>query len=444
MTLRAARSIVLVIATLTTVDGAYASAQRCAAPPLRIRNTSVWTTEGALARRDVLFRDGRVAAIEPARPRRADGVKTIDGSGHTLLPGLIDAHLHFVVPGGLPPADGGAARTDAAALTGRQVLRAGVTSGRLHLASLEEAASLKARSLDPCEPLPRLQVGGPGISGAIDRDFPNFQSAHSVEDVRAKVARAREAHVDWIAIHDAHRFAPGVLQALVDAARAAGVRLFAAGTSPAEITAALAIAPDTLDYVEQSGEPYPAAILDAIRSRRDLILVPPVGIFHRTSTYLARPDAIDDPTNFEGFTPADRAFAVANAKKALEGPDGARARRLMPVLPAKLRQLRGLGLPVALGSDTGSPLHFQGGAIWWELEGWRAFGASAHDALVAATDGGARVLRATDVGRLAVGARADFVLYRGDVEQGRFDQGRVLAVGKEGVLFVEDGRWIGR
>lgn len=54
------------------------------------------------------------------------------------------------------------------------------------------------------------------------------------------------------------------------------------------------------------------------------------------------------------------------------------------------------------------------------------------------------VLRATDVGRLAVGARADFVLYRGDVEQGRFDQGRVLAVGKEGVLFVEDGRWIGR
>jgi imidazolonepropionase-like amidohydrolase len=54
------------------------------------------------------------------------------------------------------------------------------------------------------------------------------------------------------------------------------------------------------------------------------------------------------------------------------------------------------------------------------------------------------VLRATDIGRLAPGTRADFVLYRGDVEQGPFDLARVLAVGKDGVLFVEDGRWIER
>jgi imidazolonepropionase-like amidohydrolase len=443
MTQRATRWVLLTLGLLAA-SAPQAGSQTCETAPLRIRNTSVWTRDGVLAGRDVLFRAGRVAAIEPARGRRDDGVKTIDGRGHTLLPGLIDAHLHFVVPGGLPPGDGGAARTDAAALTGRQLLRSGVTAGRLHLASLDEASGLKARSLEPCAPLPRLQVGGPGISGAAARDFPNFQGARSVEDARAKVARAREAHLDWIAIHDADRFAPGVLPALADAARAAGIRLFAAATSPAEIAAALAIAPDTLDYVEQSGDPFPAAILDAIRSHRDLVLVPPVGIFHRTGEYLKRPDAIDEAANFEGFTASDRGFAVANARKALDGPDGARARRLVPVLPAKLRQLRGLGLPIALGSDTGSPLHFQGGAIWWELEGWRAFGATAHDALVAATDGGARVLRATDIGRLAPGTRADFVLYRGDVEQGPFDLARVLAVGKDGVLFVEDGRWIER
>ena len=134
---------------------------------------------------------------------------------------------------------------------------------------------------------------------------------------------------------------------------------------------------------------------------------------------------------------------IANAKKAVAGADGARAARLLPVLPEKLRQLRSLGLPLALGSDVGSPLQFQGGGIWWELEGWRTFGASAHDALVAATDGGARVLRATDVGRLAVGARADFVLYRGNVEDGPFELARVLTVGKDGVLYVDQGRWVG-
>ena len=71
-------------------------------------------------------------------------------------------------------------------------------------------------------------------------------------------------------------------------------------------------------------------------------------------------------------------------------------------------------------------------------------GISHRDALVAATEGSARVLQATDIGRLAVGDRADFVLYRGNVEDGGFEQARVLAVGKGGVLYVTNGRWAGR
>ncbi len=35
------------------------------------------------------------------------------------------------------------------------------------------------------------------------------------------------------------------------------------------------------------------------------------------------------------------------------------------------------------------------------------------------------------------------MLYRGNVEDGAFEQGRVVAVGKDGVLFVADGRWVG-
>ena len=68
-----------------------------------------------------------------------------------------------------------------------------------------------------------------------------------------------------------------------------------------------------------------------------------------------------------------------------------RCRRIQPLLAGKLAQLRALGLPMAVGSDAGSPLHFQAGAIWWELEAWRAAGIPAREALIAATEGGARV-----------------------------------------------------
>ena len=276
------KQLLFALVIFGAVDAARAGAQTCDASPLRIRNADVWTKDGILLKRDVLFRDGRVTSIEPARPRHGDAIRSIDGSGHTLLPGLIDAHLHFVVPGGLPPGEGNAPRTDAETLTGRQLLRAGVTSGRLHLATIEEATRLKARGANACEPLPRVQVGGPGTSGALDRDHPNFQGGRSREDVVAKVERARAAGHEWIAIHDAHRFQPGVLDALAAAARRAGLRLFTAGTSADEIRAALAVGPDTLDYVEQSADPYPAAVLDAIRARKDLVLVPPLGIFYRT------------------------------------------------------------------------------------------------------------------------------------------------------------------
>ena len=165
-----------------------AAAQTCDPAPLLIRNTSVWTRDGLVANRDVLFRAGLVSVIEPTRTRRDERVRAIDGTGHTLLPGLIDAHLHFSIPGGLPAS--GEPRTDAEDIAGRQLLRSGVTSGRLHLATLEEAARLKARSAHDCAPLPRLQVGGPGLSGAAEKDYGNFQGARNRRR-RAREGRAR-------------------------------------------------------------------------------------------------------------------------------------------------------------------------------------------------------------------------------------------------------------
>jgi imidazolonepropionase-like amidohydrolase len=430
--------VIAILATAVAVAQAAAPPPACDRTPLVVRHANVWTPAGILKDRDVVVRDGRVVEIAAASGRDPEGVRTLDAAGHTLLPGLVDAHLHFVVPGGLPP---GSPAGREAAVTGRQLLQAGVTSGRLHLASVESAVDLKARGANDCEAVPRLQAGGPGFSGAAQRDYPNFWGVTSAADAAAKVGRVADAGLDWIALHDAERFEPAVLDALASAARGRGLRLMGAGTGAAQIEAVLRANPDTLDYfLRDAPAEYPAPLLAAIRRHPRLILAPTFGIQHRVARYAAQPAGLDDPANYAFLEPAERLFVTEAARGALAKEA---AGRDVPGFQRKAAQLRELGLPLAIASDVGSPLHFQAGGIWSELEGWRALGFSHREALTAATEGAARVLDAADAGRLGTGSRADFVLYRGDVENGPFDAGRVLAVAKGGVLFVRGGTWSG-
>jgi hypothetical protein len=207
------------------------------------------------------------------------------------------------------------------------------------------------------------------------------------------------------------------------------------GSTPAEIAAAMTIRPDTLDYIDRTTEPgYRPESLAQVRAARDLVLAPTLGVAYRSTEYRRDPGRLEQASNFRFFSSEDRTFVLANAKKDLEGRPAADALAFAPTLAAKLRQLRTLGHPVAVGSDAGSPMHFQANAIWWEMEAWRAAGVSPREVLTAATVNGARVLRRDDIGHLRPGARGDFVLYRGDVEDGPFDVERVIAVGRGGVV----------
>lgn len=423
--------VTALVALIVVAAAAPAQGQTCDRSPLVIRNVAVWTPSGITPARDVLMQDGRVTSIELGGGPTQKGARVIDGAGQTLLPGLVDAHVHFTIPGGLPE------RRDASELTARQLITSGVTSGRLHLATLEEAVALKARAANPCTAIPRLQVGGPGLSGALEKDFSAFQGARSAVEGIAKVQSFAAAGVDWIAIHDTHLFPPGVLMAVAGAARKAGLRLMAEGSLPEEIAAALSIRPDTLDYIDRTTEPgYSKDLLDRIRSAKDIVIVPTIGVPFRAAEYTRAPARIDDATNVRLLAGEDAEFVIANAKKDLVSDATAGVLAFAPTMAQKLRELRALGLPVAVGSDAGSTMHWQANAIWWEMEAWRAAGVAPRDVLIAATEHGARVLSWPDVGHLRPGARADFVLYRGNVEEGPFDVARVSAVGKDGVVFA--------
>ncbi|MGA8159493.1 MAG: dihydroorotase [Acidobacteriaceae bacterium] len=49
--------------------------------------------------RDVLLRDGKVAAVEPAGKVKAAGAEVIEAKGLVVAPGLIDIHVHLREPG---------------------------------------------------------------------------------------------------------------------------------------------------------------------------------------------------------------------------------------------------------------------------------------------------------------------------------------------------------
>ena len=60
-----------------------------------VRGGSIVTADG-VRRVDLAIEDGVIAAIGPELP---GGREEIDAAGLTILPGLIDAHLHFNEPG---------------------------------------------------------------------------------------------------------------------------------------------------------------------------------------------------------------------------------------------------------------------------------------------------------------------------------------------------------
>ena len=65
---------------------------------LVIKNGKIVSSQGTYADDDIALKDGKVAAID-RRGSFTDARKTIDATGKYVLPGIIDAHVHFREPG---------------------------------------------------------------------------------------------------------------------------------------------------------------------------------------------------------------------------------------------------------------------------------------------------------------------------------------------------------
>ena len=189
------------------------------APVIALTHITLIDGTGGPAATDqtVVLRDGRIAAVGPARTVRVPaGARVLDLSGHTLIPGLVGLHnhLYYTAAGGRSAQLGFSAP--------RLYLGAGVTTVRTTGSRAPYAElNLKAEVDRGRVPGPRIHVTAPYITGG--QGATSMTLLESPEQARRFVAYWAQEGATWLKAYTDIRRAE--LQAAIEEAHKQGIKV---------------------------------------------------------------------------------------------------------------------------------------------------------------------------------------------------------------------------
>jgi imidazolonepropionase-like amidohydrolase len=398
---------------------------------------------GAVARDETLIIVGsRIRAIGPASSTPIpDGATVIDAKGKWVIPGLVDAHVHFFQSGNLYTRPDGAdfnawmpyakevARNQARLpATFKVWLASGVTSvvdigGPFWNFEMRDAARASPAA-------PRVAVAGPLVSMVdrvkLDLGDPPIVKTASPEEARALVQRELARKPDYIKVWFINRLGDdlaaqeAIVKAAGDAAHAAGVPLAVHAT---ELVTAKAAMRAGADYLVHSVEDAPIDDEFIALARKNHILYCPT--LFVTNGYQYALSGTWKPTQEEARLADPQILAAMDdldkmpkemiperIALLMKNPPVPRA---SPIALANLRKVWDAGITVVMGTDAGNIGTLHGPSIFREMEYMTQAGLTPLQVLRSATTNGAKAMRMDrDIGALEAGRLADLVILDAD------------------------------
>jgi len=349
---------------------------------------------------DIFIEGARIVKVEPHRTHPVDDVLILDASDRTVLPGLIDHHVHF------EPHKG--------EWVGRAWLGFGITTviepGGLPYESREimEAWS-SGRRLGP-----RLVFSGPQLDGAR-RVF--YFASHINSDERLAWEMARAERLGYGLIKTYIRMPPDRQRKAVIMAHEIGIpvtahavmRNLAFGGNRVEHlrgTSRMSYSPKQTEMQRTYDDVI--QIMSATEATVTPTLVVAGGFFEY---FYSHPELVDNLQYRSFFTPAYRQGLAGFAK--LVGKNRPLIRAALANARDTVRRLHEHGVRIVAGTDT--PIFPHGLALIVELATLVDAGLTTHEALQAATAQAARAMGAeAEVGQVRDGLLADLVIVDGD------------------------------
>ena len=372
----------------------------------------------------IIVRQGRIEAIgrgsEGASEARKEA-EVVDLTGKTLLPGLIDCHVHLVMNGGPDPITRVMEASDAEAVlqmaaNGMKTLRAGITTVRDLGARNFVDVALRTAIETGVSQGPRLACSGQMICITGGHAAQIGCVADGPEGVRRAVRLQVGAGVDWVKIMATGgvlsrggvpgmpHFNPDELQAGVEEAHKLRRRTAAHSQSLEGSRNAVLAGIDSVEHgVGLDDE------LVGEMARRGTFLVPTLSA---PANILAMGEEAGIPAEFVEKT-----------------------RRVFDEHVASFGRAVKAGVKIAMGTDAGTPFNVHG-ANARELALMVEHGLSVHEAIQCSTARAAELLGMEEsIGSVAVGRWADFLVVDGDPLEDLSilaDVGRIHAVYRAG------------